>query len=189
VSTAEEHAQNGADPAAGRASSLVARLRHERDNRVAERTLDLAIPTWQSDDGYGLVVRLRALSFAEAQPLNRRFIGVLAQQDDEQQRKASEDELRIYADALIRACIDIMIRTPDGETMPLDETPAADACRFDARTCELLGLGVPQTAREAVLLVYRHNEWAVQSAWSELQTFTRNAKSEETDQLLGEAGR
>jgi hypothetical protein len=192
----DETIQNGAaaPSEAGRPSSLVARLRHERDERIAERTLDLAIPTWSSDDGYGLIVRLRALTFAEAQPLNRRAMVALAQGSDasrsrEQERKASEDEMRVWADSLVRACVDVRISTPSGDTMPLDETPAAEPCRFDARTCGLLSLGTPSTAREAVMLVYRRNEWAVRDAWGELQAFTTGARTEETEQLLGETER
>ena len=183
--------ENGVNGAEVRPSSLLAHLRQERDERAAQRTLELAIPGWQGDDGYGLVVVLRALSFSEAQPLNRRFATMMLQGerrgDEQQQRKDAEEELerlrrrprqglRRYPRAHPGRRDARPRRGADGGAVPLRPAHLRAAQRCRGR----------RTAREAVLLVYRRNEWALQEAWSELQTFTRDAKGEESERLLGE---
>jgi hypothetical protein len=170
---------NGGGP---RPSSLLGKLRAARDADLQQRTLDLPILSWEGSEGYGLAVRVRALPFGELQPLNRRFAMGLIQEDND-----PEVELRIACDALIKACLDIRVTTPDGESLPLDEAPAADPCRFDARTCALLGLAEPKTAREAALLIYRGNSFELMDAWASLQAFARGGQREDTERLLGEA--
>lgn len=164
-----------------RTSSLLGKLNTTRDARLAQRTLDVPIAAWQGSEGYGLTLTLRALPFADMQPLNRKLVRGLMDDDDD-----PEVELRIACDALIRACVDLRVSTPEGELVALDDADAAEPCRFDQRTCQLLGLPEPRSAREAVLLIFRRNEWQVMEAWGELQEFTRRGQRDETESLLGE---
>jgi|SRR5215471_2065620 len=167
---------------APRASGHLARLNRVRDDRLAERTIELRVPGWEGPAGDGLAVRLRALPFVEIQPLSRRMVAGLIDESAD-----PEVELRAACDALSKACVDIHGTSAEGAPWALDDAPAPEPCRFDQRTCELLQLPEPRSAREAVLLVYRGNRFAVMDAWGELATFTRGGQEDVTERLLGEA--
>lgn len=168
-------------PREQRASSLIGKLRARSEDRLDARTLDVAVPGWDRE-GYGLVVRCRALRWSELGPLVHR------QLDAKRGNKARED-VRTACDVLIRACVDIRISLPgDAGTVPLDEAPGAEPCRFDSRTCTLLELAPPANAREALVAVFRDWDVAVVAANGEYQEWVggQSVELEETGRALGE---
>jgi hypothetical protein len=178
-----EQASNGDAP---RRSSHLAQLAQRRDDRLGARTLDLRVPAWEGRNGWGLVVRYRALPYATVMPLMRRAAGPTMGVSDD-----PEAELKAACDALISACVDMHVVTDRGEQVPLDDR-AEPPFRFDARTCELLGLPEPKTAREAVVLVYGGpnelaGEYAAVGAWGEYQEFVTASTGEVEEEVLGEA--
>lgn len=176
---AEEAPRESAGEA--RASSLVGKLRARRDDRLEQREIDLSVPGWDGSEGYGLVVRYHAIRWAELGPLVHRQLNAKRGQQ-------AKEDLRTACDALIRACTDVRISLPNGAgTTALDESDDAAPCRFDERTCALLELARPASAREALLAVYRDNDVAVVAAFGEYQEWLGAAQSEETERALGEA--
>lgn len=167
-------------PSEARASSLIGKLRARRDDRLEQRTVELAVPGWEGSEGYGLVVRYHALRWAELGPLVHRQLNA------KKSGQARED-LRTACDALVRACDDVRVSLPGGAgSTALDEAPDAAPCRFDARTCTLLQLAAPANARDAVLAVYRDNDVAVIASFGEYQEWLGETSLEESDRLVGE---
>ena len=168
-------------PGEARASSLIGKLRARRDDRLEQREVELAVPGWDGSEGYGLVVRYHAIRWSELGPLVHRQLNAKRNQQ-------AREDLRTACDALIRACSDVRISLPNGAgTAPLDEAPDAAPCRFDVRTCELLELARPASARDALLAVYRDNDVAVVAAFGEYQQWLGETSTDETERALGEA--
>jgi hypothetical protein len=184
---------NGNGDAPARFSHLD-RLNAALVDDLASRTMDYRIPGWDGPTGWGVMVRLRALDYAQLSPIARRQMAALATSIVPQAARAAERagrapdpeaELKAACDGLVAACEDVYAVDDAGARIPLDNDDAAP-CRFDARTCALLGQPEPANARDAVVTLFRGNKWQVVDAWDTYTEFATEGKAAATEALLGE---
>jgi hypothetical protein len=118
-------------------TSILARIKADRDARSTSEHVDLPIPTWNGD----LVARYVVIE--------RRAVEKLADP-----KLAGTADL----DFLIRACHGVFMRDDNGDMIALADD--AGPVRFDARLAMLLGIEAT-TGRDVVQYLFRANALAI----------------------------
>jgi hypothetical protein len=163
--------QNGGGP-----ESPLSALRSRRKQIHRDTTTEIPIP------GFGgeLVARYRVLPFEEVNQIERKNIRL--------HQDPAEREINTYADELIAACVEILVRQ-DGELIPAsdDDRPVTYT---DPRLADGLGFSVgdPPSARGALFGLFEYGNgparahWAVSDHQTELFMWMRGAPEDPEDE-------
>lgn len=119
-------------------SSLQERIAARRAQREQERSFVIPVPGYED---VGLAARYKVLRYEELRDVGR---------GNEDLEGTSEGELAVFADTLIRACVELLERDKDGNYASL-------GCRWTTSGVrEHLGVDLPEgaTARQALFEVF-----------------------------------
>lgn len=156
-------------------SSLLGRIKEQREERLKDESLTLPIPTWGGD----LLARYRVMDRKEMMSLARRVREI-------QRKTGNADAATGDTDFILKACECVLVKDPEsGEIKELDDPQTGMLVGYDQRLAQALGLEV-EKARDVLLHLFNNNAVAIGAHALKIARWMQDTSREVDDEVLGE---